>query len=124
MPNMYAPSIFITAVEFTTLTSTGLSQLQDGRYEKSKAGIGNVHSFHTRVGDIKSFFADNFADTLELVELRSQEGILGGSLDAALSKSEPQVIQAWADLMYEKYSTGEEHLGCADHLVAVLKKKT
>ncbi|PTB41701.1 hypothetical protein M441DRAFT_192737 [Trichoderma asperellum CBS 433.97] len=98
--------------------------LQDGRYEKSKPGIGNVHSFHTRVGDIKSFFADNFADTLELVELRSQEGILGGSLDAALSKSEPQVIQAWADLMYEKYSTGEEHLGCADHLVAVLKKKT
>ncbi|KAL7900259.1 S-adenosyl-L-methionine-dependent methyltransferase [Trichoderma sp. TUCIM 5745] len=98
--------------------------LQDGRYEKLKPGVGNVHSFHTQVGDVKSFFADNFAGTLELVELRSQEGILGGNLDAALSKSQPQVLQAWADLMYEKYSTGEEHLGCADHLIAVLKKRS
>ncbi|KAL6821544.1 S-adenosyl-L-methionine-dependent methyltransferase [Trichoderma camerunense] len=97
--------------------------LQDGRYEKFKPGVGNVHSFHTQVRDIRSFFADNFADTLELMELRSQEGILGGSLDTALSKSQPQVVQAWADLMYEKYSTGEEHLGCADHLIAILKKR-
>lgn len=103
-------------------------KLQDGRYEKFKPGIGNVHGFHTRVGDVRSFLANNllannFADTLELVELRSQEGILGGSLDATLSKAEPHVLQAWADLMYEKYSTGEEYLGCADHLVAVLRKK-
>ncbi|KAL7907564.1 S-adenosyl-L-methionine-dependent methyltransferase [Trichoderma velutinum] len=98
--------------------------LQDGKYEKLKPGVGNVHSFHTQVGNIRSFFADNFADTLELMELRSQEGILGGSLDAALSKSQPQVVQAWADLMYERYSTGEEHLGCADHLIAVIKKRS
>lgn len=75
------------------------------------------------MGDVKSFFADNFANTLELVELRSQEGILGGNLDAALCKSQLQVLQAWADLMYEKYSTREEHLGSADHLIAVLKKR-
>ncbi|KAK0760477.1 hypothetical protein N5P37_006671 [Trichoderma harzianum] len=114
---MRDPSRLIAEKEFYA------KYLQDGRYEKFKPGVGNVHSFHTQVSDIRSFFADNFADTLELMELRSQEGILGGSLDSALSKSQPQVAQAWADLMYEKYSTGEEHLGCADHLIAVLKKK-
>ncbi|KID87714.1 Methyltransferase type 11 [Metarhizium guizhouense ARSEF 977] len=76
-----------------------------------------------RFATLKLFFADNLADTLELVELRSQEGILGGRLDATLSKSEPDIAQSWADLMYENYSTREEHLGCADHLVAVLWKK-
>ncbi|UKZ84048.1 hypothetical protein TrVFT333_011864 [Trichoderma virens FT-333] len=29
--------------------------LQDGRYEKFKPGVGNAHSFHTQVGDVKSF---------------------------------------------------------------------
>jgi hypothetical protein len=118
---MFLPT---TPVELAKLASIDPWQLQDGRYEKFKPEIGNVHGFHTQVDDVKSLFADNFANTLELVELRSQEGILGGSLDAALSKSQPQVVQAWADLMYEKYSTGEEHLGCADHLLAVLKKKS
>lgn len=55
-------------------------QLQDGRYEKSKAGIGNVHGFHAKVGDIKSFFAHNLAETLELLGLRSQEGSWAAAL--------------------------------------------
>lgn len=55
--------------------------------------------------------------------MRSAEGILGGGLDAKLEDAGPQVVQAWANLMYDEYSTREEFLGCADHLIAVLRRK-
>ncbi|KAK2594715.1 hypothetical protein QQS21_007565 [Conoideocrella luteorostrata] len=116
-------SVFCAPVQIANETAGITKKLRDGRYEKEKTGYGNIQGFHIKVGQVRSFFDKNFAGTLELVQLRSQEGILGGGLDATLAKSEPQVLQAWADLMYEEYSTGEEHLGCADHLVAVLRKK-
>ncbi|KAH6626732.1 S-adenosyl-L-methionine-dependent methyltransferase [Chaetomium sp. MPI-SDFR-AT-0129] len=98
--------------------------LIDGRYEKSEPGLGQtVQSFHTRPDDIRAFFASNFADSLELLELRSTEGILGGGLDATLAKSSDEVVQVWADLMFDGFSTKEQHLGCADHLLATLRRK-
>ncbi|KAK4234348.1 S-adenosyl-L-methionine-dependent methyltransferase [Achaetomium macrosporum] len=98
--------------------------LCDGRYEKSEPGQGKtVQSFHTRSGDIRAFFAKHFADSLDLVELRSTEGILGGGLDATLAKSSDEIVQAWADLLFDSYSVDAQHLGCADHLLATLRRK-
>jgi hypothetical protein len=103
-------------------------QLTDGRYEKLGPDGMAVQSFHTWPDDIRAFFAKHFADELELVELRSTEGILGGGLDATLAKlgesgGGDEVVQAWADLMFDHYSTGEQYLGCADHLLATLRRK-
>lgn len=99
-------------------------QLIDGRYEKSEPGLGKTaQSFHTRPDDIREFFASQFADSLELLELRSTEGILGGGLDSTLAKSSDEIVQVWADLMFDGFSTKERHLGCADHLLATLRKK-
>ncbi|KND87750.1 hypothetical protein TOPH_07592 [Tolypocladium ophioglossoides CBS 100239] len=98
--------------------------LTDGRYEKFDSRIGTaVQSFHTRPVDIRSFFARNFSDSLDFIELRSTEGILGGGLDTTLAKSSDELVQAWASLLFDKYSTNEEHLGCADHLLAVLRRR-
>ncbi|KAL2130962.1 hypothetical protein VTI74DRAFT_5707 [Chaetomium olivicolor] len=98
--------------------------LTDGRYEKSEPGQRmTVQSFHTRPDDIRAFFATHFAGSLDLVELRSAEGILGGGLDATLAKSSDEVVHAWADLLFDNFSTKEQHLGCADHLLATLRRK-
>lgn len=59
----------------------------------------------------------------ELISLRSTEGILGGGLDSKLIDADSEVVEAWVDLMFEQYSEKEEYLGCADHLLAVLRKK-
>jgi len=101
-------------------------QLSDGRYQKlrsSSAGMIQVQSFHTRSGDARSFLDRNFSNVAELIELRSVEGILSGGLDARLAEAPDDVMQAWADLMFEKYSGSTEQLGCADHLLAVLRKR-
>ncbi|GAB1312565.1 Methyltransferase type 11 [Madurella fahalii] len=98
--------------------------LSDGRYEKSEPGQGiTVQSFHTRPDDIRAFFSRQFADSLDLVELRSTEGILGGGLDATLAKSSDEIVHAWVDLLFDYYSTKEQYLGCADHLLATLRRK-
>ncbi|KAL2017759.1 hypothetical protein VTK56DRAFT_1677 [Thermocarpiscus australiensis] len=98
--------------------------LSDGCYEKSEPGQGKtVQSFHTHPRYIRNFFDKYFADSLELVELRSTEGILGGGLDVTLAKSSNKIVHAWADLLFDSYSTDEEHLGCADHILATLLRK-
>ncbi|KAI6389521.1 hypothetical protein MCOR14_009332 [Pyricularia oryzae] len=73
--------------------------------------------------EIRHFFQKHFPKTLELISLRSTEGILGGGLDTALIDADAEVVRSWADLMLEKYSENEVHLGCADHLLAVLRRK-
>lgn len=99
-------------------------QLSDGRYEKSEPGQAKtVQSFHTRPDDIRSFFGKHFSGSLDLVELRSTEGILGGGLDATLAKSTNEIVQAWADLLFDSYSMNEHHLGCADHILATLRRR-
>ncbi|VUC22346.1 unnamed protein product [Clonostachys rosea] len=98
--------------------------LADGRYQKLNESLtAGVQSFHTHSGDIRSFYARYFTDTFDFIELRSTEGILGGGLDAKLVDASSEIVQAWADLLFEKYSTNEEHLGCADHLLAVFRRK-
>ncbi|XWX01627.1 hypothetical protein V2A60_009655 [Cordyceps javanica] len=98
--------------------------LRSGRYDMFKESLGiTVQSHHTCAADARAFLQGHFAHEAELVELRSTEGILGGGLDAKLEAAGPEVVQAWASLMYEEYSTKEEFLGCADHLIAVLRRK-
>ncbi|KAJ6780620.1 hypothetical protein PWT90_03504 [Aphanocladium album] len=98
--------------------------LNDGKYDTFKESLGiTVQGYHTCAADTRAFLGKHFADKAELIELRSTEGILGGGLDAKLEDAGPQVVQAWADLMYDEYSTKEEFLGCADHLIAVLRRK-
>ena len=95
----------------------------DGRYERFNSALGiHVQGFHTQATAVREFFADNFANQVELIDLRSTEGILGGGLDSGLEKDGSETVQAWADLMFERYSTQEEFLGCADHLLAVIRK--
>jgi len=99
-------------------------QLTDGRYEKFNESLRvNAQSFHTYSNVIREFFRRYFADVADLIALRSAEGILGGGLDAKLAEAPEEVVQAWSELMFEGFSTNEEHLGCADHLLAVLRKK-
>ena len=74
-----------------------------------------VQSFHTKLSWVDPFF-ERF-DSVELIEVRSTEGILGGGLDKNLG----DFAGAWVDLMIRDYSEGL-HLGCADHVVVVLKK--
>lgn len=83
----------------------------------------DAQGFHTSAADVKAFFARHFAGQLDLVDLRSTEGILGGGLDAKLQEAGPDVVKAWADLMWDEYSQKDEFLGCADHLLAVVRKK-
>lgn len=61
--------------------------------------------------------------TLHLVKLRSADGILGGGLDATLATSGDEIVQAWADLLFDGYSTSGQHLGCADHILATLSRR-
>ncbi|OAA70082.1 Methyltransferase type 11 [Akanthomyces lecanii RCEF 1005] len=98
--------------------------LRDGKYDTFKESLGlSVQGYHTYAADARAFLQKHFADEAELIELRSTEGILGGGLDAKLEDAGPQVVQAWANLMYDEYSTKEEFLGCADHLIAILRRK-
>jgi hypothetical protein len=98
-------------------------QLQHGNYVKYNNDMGiEVQSHHTSAADVKCFLSRHFQDKLALVSLRSTEGILGGGLDSKLQDAGPDVLQAWTDLMWEKYSQQDEFLGCADHLLAVLSK--
>lgn len=83
-----------------------------------------VQSFHTRSGDIRRFFERHFDSMAELVDLRSAEGILGGGLDKTLADAADDVVQAWAGLLFENYSSDEAYLGCADHLLAVLRRSS
>ena len=82
-----------------------------------------MQSFHTRSGDTRDILVRNFSYLAELIELRSAEGILGGGLDAKLAEASDEVVQAWADLLFDNYSGNTEHVGCADHLLAVLRKR-
>jgi hypothetical protein len=82
-----------------------------------------VQSFHTNSDNIRRFFQRHFTDVAGLVSLRSTEGILGGGLDTKLVDADSEVVRVWADLLFKEYSEKEEHLGCADHLLAVLRKK-
>ncbi|KAF5708043.1 Methyltransferase type 11 [Fusarium globosum] len=98
--------------------------LADGRYERfNENNEAEVQSFHTDSGSIRGFFQHYFTHVAELISLRSTEGILGGGLDAKLADADSEVVQAWADLLFKEYSEKEEYLGCADHLLAVLRKK-
>lgn len=83
----------------------------------------HAQSFHTHSRDIRNFFTRHFSGVADLIELLSTEGILGGRLDAKLAEASDEIIQAWADLLFNEYSRNEEHLGCADHLLAVLRRK-
>lgn len=83
----------------------------------------HTQSFHTHSSDIRSFFSRNFSGSGDLIELLSTEGILGGGLDTKLAEGSDEIIQAWADLLFNEYSRKEEHLGCADHLLAILRRK-
>ncbi|KAJ1324616.1 methyltransferase domain-containing protein [Microdochium nivale] len=112
------PARLVNQKEFYT------AYLASGRYERVNETMGTkAQSFHTNSSQVRHFFQLHFSDTLELISLRSTEGILGGSLDSKLIDADPQVVQAWADLMFEEYSEEERHLGCADHLLAVLRRK-
>ncbi len=82
-----------------------------------------AQGYHTGAADAKAFFTTHFAGKVEFVDLRSTEGILGGSLDAKLEGAGADVVKAWADLMWDEYSQKDEFLGCADHLLAVIRKK-
>lgn len=84
----------------------------------------HVQSFHTHAADVRDFFRQHFSTKAELIELRATEGILGGGLDAKLEAAGTETVNKWAKVMYEQFSTAEEYLGCADHLLAVIKKKT
>ncbi|KAH8177995.1 methyltransferase domain-containing protein [Sarocladium implicatum] len=98
--------------------------LADGRYQKFNENLEpDVQSFHTNSSSIRQFFQRHFTDVAELVSLRSTEGILGGGLDAKLVDADHEVVQAWVELMFEEYSEKEEYLGCADHILMVLRKK-
>jgi 2-polyprenyl-3-methyl-5-hydroxy-6-metoxy-1,4-benzoquinol methylase len=101
--------------------------LVDGVYQKTKAlpaGRMEVQCFHIHsVDEVRGFFKRHFDDVAELVELRAAEGILGGGLDAKLAGERDKVVQAWADLLFKRYSAREEHLGGSDHLIAVLRRK-
>ncbi|KAK7212048.1 hypothetical protein V2G26_019226 [Clonostachys chloroleuca] len=98
--------------------------LTDGRYERLNENLEpEVQSFHTDSDGIRRFFQLHFTDVTELISLRSTEGILGGGLDAKLIDADSEVVRVWADLLFEQYSEKEEYLGCADHLLAVLRKK-
>ncbi|KAH7025027.1 methyltransferase type 11 [Microdochium trichocladiopsis] len=98
--------------------------LQNGRYARHNSTLGTTsQSFHTNSSDARDFLQRHFAAAADLVGLRSTEGILGGGLDRSLVGAEPEVVQAWADLMFEQYSEQERHLGGADHLLAVLRRK-
>ncbi|KAG9495618.1 hypothetical protein J7337_012172 [Fusarium musae] len=98
--------------------------LANGRYERLNENLEvEVQSFHTDSGSIRQFFRHHFPDVAELIGLRSTEGILGGGLDAKLIDADGEVIEAWADLLFKDYSEKEEYLGCADHLLAVLRRK-
>ncbi|CAH0042918.1 unnamed protein product [Clonostachys rhizophaga] len=98
--------------------------LTDGRYERLNESLeAEVQSFHTDSNSIRRFFQRHFTDVAELVSLRSTEGILGGGLDAKLIDADSEVVRVWADLLFEQYSGKEEYLGCADHLLAVLRKR-
>ncbi|KXJ86958.1 S-adenosyl-L-methionine-dependent methyltransferase [Microdochium bolleyi] len=98
--------------------------LASGRYERVNEAAGTTaQSFHTNSSHVRLFFQQHFSGTLELIGLRSTEGILGGGLDKALIDADPAVVKTWADLMFENYSEQERHLGCADHLLAVLRRK-
>ncbi|EGX88418.1 Methyltransferase type 11 [Cordyceps militaris CM01] len=98
--------------------------LRSGRYDAFKESLGiAVQGYHTCAADTRAFLEKHFTKEAELVELRSTEGILGGGLDAKLEDAGPEVVQAWASLMYDEYSAKEEYLGCADHLIAVLRRK-
>ncbi|CVK94779.1 uncharacterized protein FMAN_13105 [Fusarium mangiferae] len=101
-----------------------IADLADGRYERfNENNEAEVQSFHTDSGSIREFFQDYFTEVAELISLRSTEGILGGGLDAKLIDADGEIIRAWADLLFKEYSEKEEYLGCADHLLAVLRKK-
>lgn len=82
----------------------------------------DVQSFHAHSRDIRPFIERSFSGAVELVDLRSVEGILGGGLDIALASASEDIVQAWAEVMFERYSADKEYLRCADHLVAVLKR--
>ncbi|KAF5985625.1 s-adenosyl-L-methionine-dependent methyltransferase [Fusarium coicis] len=98
--------------------------LANGRYERLNESLeAEIQSFHTGSGSIREFFRHHFTDVAELISLRSTEGILGGGLDAKLIDADHEVMEAWADLLFRDYSEKEEYLGCADHLLAVLRKK-
>lgn len=79
-----------------------------------------MQSYHTDAPSIRDFFARNFAQ-LDLVEMRAAEGLLGGGLDAKLVEADQETVRAWADMMFERFD-GREYLGCADHLLAVVRK--
>lgn len=106
------------------LTLSPHDQLADGRYERLNESLeAEVQSFHTDSGSIRGFFQRHFTDVAELISLRSTEGILGGGLDAKLIDADSEVVETWADLLFSEYSEKEEYLGCADHLLTVLRKK-
>ncbi|RYC79759.1 hypothetical protein BFJ63_vAg17355 [Fusarium oxysporum f. sp. narcissi] len=103
---------------------TFLRQLRDGRYQRFNETLGvNAQSFHATYDYIEKFFQSNFTHSTDLLNIRSTEGILGGRLDQQLAQSSDEVMAAWADLMFENYSTNAQHLGCADHLLVTLRKK-
>ncbi|TLD08962.1 uncharacterized protein PgNI_07829 [Pyricularia grisea] len=82
-----------------------------GRYEKlNEANVATSQSFHTNSDEIRHFFHKHFSNTLEMISLRSTEGILGGGLDKALIDADADVVQSWADLMFKEYSEMEMHL--------------
>ncbi|KAF5963174.1 Methyltransferase type 11 [Fusarium bulbicola] len=115
---------FYAAYLTRALTLAPDDQLANGRYESFNEGHeAEVQSFHTDSGSIRGFFRHYFTDVAELLSLHSTEGILGGGLDAKLIHADSEVIEAWADLLFKEYSKKEEYLGCADHLLAVLRKK-
>ena len=99
-------------------------QLASGRYARTNQAQGTTsQSFHTSSTHARQFLKQHFAGQAELVSLRSTEGILGGGLDAKLADAEPRVLKAWVDLMFDEFSEHERHLGGADHLLAVLRRK-
>lgn len=70
---------------------------------------------------MREFFKKHFSET-KLLDLRATEGLLGGGLDAKLEEAGgEETVQAWAQMLFDRFS-GEDYLGCADHLLAVLRK--
>ena len=79
-----------------------------------------MQSYHTDAPSVRKFFDKHFSET-KLLDLRATEGLLGGGLDSKLEEAGEEAVQAWAQLLFDRFS-GDDYLGCADHLLAVLRK--
>lgn len=60
--------------------------------------------------------------SLQIVEIFGAEGFLG-ALDGELSRLPSEHAEEWLELL-NRHRAGKELIGCADHILAVTRKRT